>query len=73
MHNISLLQFIRLSLTIIALLCLAHPARSAEINQPPARKYSNVERLALPRLKAVHEDVLKLRATARASSLPCPA
>lgn len=30
--------------------------------EAPARKYINVERLALPRLKAVHEDVERIRA-----------
>jgi hypothetical protein len=39
---------------------------------PPPRKFSNVERLPLPRLKAVHEDVLKLRAQ-RARPEPLPA
>jgi hypothetical protein len=62
MHKMSLLQSVRTGLTIMALLCFARPAFPSEGNQPPARKYSNVERLALPRLKAVHEDVLKLRA-----------
>ncbi len=71
MHKISLLQFTRPSLTILTLLGLALPALPSESNQPPARKYSNVERLALPRLKAVHEDVLKLR-TQRTGIAPLP-
>jgi len=66
-----LLQPTRTSLTILALLLFAIPALSAEGNKPPARKYSNVERLALPRLKAVHEDVLKLRAQ-RSAPAPLP-
>ncbi len=66
MHKPSLRQFIRPGLTILTLLSFAHLALPAESNQSPARKYSNVERLALPRLKAVHEDVLKLRAQRRA-------
>ena len=32
----------------------------AGTGDPPVRKYTNLERLALPRLKAVHEDVQKL-------------
>lgn len=40
-------------------------------NHPPARKYSNVERLALTRLRAAHEDVMKLRAR-RKSLSPLP-
>ena len=64
--NISLRHFIRPGLTFIALFGLVQPALPADGNQPPTRKYSNVERLALPRLKAVHEDVLKLRAQRRA-------
>lgn len=39
-----------------------HSAAAAEGNQPPQRKYTNVQRLELARLKAAHEDVLKLRA-----------
>lgn len=66
-----LLQPTRTSLTILALLLFAIPALSAEGNKPPARKYSNVERLALPRLKAVHEDVMKLRAQ-RSAPAPLP-
>jgi len=56
------MSLVRPGLTVLALLCFAHPVLASEGNQPPARKYSNVERLALPRLKAAHEDVLKLRA-----------
>ena len=70
-HKLALRQFIRPGLTIIALLCFAHPALPADGNQPPARKYSNVERLALPRLKAAHDDVLKLHAQ-RAVLSPLP-
>lgn len=33
----------------------------AGTGDPPARKYTNLDRLALPRLRAVHEDVQKLR------------
>ena len=33
----------------------------AEANPPPQRKHSNLERLALSRLKAVHDDVQKLK------------
>ncbi len=61
-HNKARLQLTPPLLTILALICCAGPLRSAEGNEPPARKYSNIERLALPRLQAVHEDVLKLRA-----------
>jgi hypothetical protein len=52
----------RTALPTLVLLGLTRPALPADGNRPPARKYSNVERLALPRLKAVHDDVLKLRA-----------
>lgn len=68
---ISLPQYLRFSLTFLALLGSAQPALPAEGNQPPPRKYLNVERLALPRLKAVNEDVLKLRAQ-RAKLNPLP-
>ncbi len=34
---------------------------AAEVNPPPPRKYSNLERLALSRLKAVHDDVQKIK------------
>ncbi len=66
MHQPSLPQFVRTGLSILTLLILAQPALPSETNQPPARKYSNIERLALPRLQAVHEDVMKLRAQRRA-------
>lgn len=62
--KVSLPQFLS-GLTLLALLGFVQPALPAEGNQPPARKHSNVERLALPRLQAVHEDVLKLRAQRR--------
>lgn len=70
-YRISLLRFTRPCLAGITLFCLALPVLASESNHPPARKYSNVERLALPRLKAVHEDVLKLRAQ-RAKLAPLP-
>ena len=70
-HKLPLPQFLRASLAVLALLGSAQPALPAEGNQPPPRKYSNVERLALPRLKAVQEDVLKLRAQ-RAKLDPLP-
>lgn len=53
------------------LLAGSSAAPAAEVNQPPPRKYSNVERLELPRLKAAHEDVLKLRAQ-RVQPAPIP-
>src|SRR5437762_13634181 len=66
-----LLPTVRTRLTFLCLLGLAQVALPAETNQPPARKYSNVERMALPRLKATHEDVIKLRAQrARIEPLP---
>ena len=71
MHTPSLRQFVRPGLTILTLLCLAQPALPSESNQPPARKYSNIERLAMPRLKPAHEDVVKLRAQRRATT-PLP-
>jgi hypothetical protein len=71
LKNMSLRQMLRPVLTIVALLGLVPAALPSETNQPPARKYSNVERLALPRLKALHEDVLKLRAQ-RAVIPPLP-
>lgn len=71
MHKMSRFQFVFPGLAILALLCGPRPALSAEGNQPPARKYSNVERLATPRLKAVHEDVQKLRAQ-RSAIAPLP-
>jgi hypothetical protein len=61
-HKTSFLDTVRSALAIASMLGLASQASPAETNQPPARKYSNVERLALPRLKATHEDVMKLRA-----------
>jgi len=54
---------------ILAAFSLAVSGYAAEGNRPPARKYSNVERLALARLKATHEDVMKLRAL-RQSVIP---
>jgi hypothetical protein len=62
MRKTSLPRLIRPGLILITLSCFAQVVRASEVNHPPARKYSNVERLALPRLKAAHEDVLKLRA-----------
>jgi hypothetical protein len=44
------------------LLALTAGVFAAETNVPPPRKHSNVERLALARLQAVHEDVLKIKA-----------
>ena len=38
-------------------LAVPHPVISAE---PPLRKYSNTQRMALLRLKAVHDDVIQL-------------
>lgn len=46
------------ALVIYSLLTFVSAGSSGE---PPARKYSNVERLALVRLKAVHDDVQKLK------------
>ena len=70
-HQMFLLKSSGSILTITALLCFAQSALPSEGNQPPARKYTNVERLATPRLKAVHEDVLKLRAQrAKLPALP---
>jgi hypothetical protein len=71
MQKLSLLGSVPSSLAAIALFSLTSAAFPAESNQPPARKYSNVERLALPRLKAAHEDVLKLRAQ-RSPITPLP-
>lgn len=65
-HKLSLRQFLHASFAALALLDIVPPTHAAESNQPPARKYTNVERLALPRLQAVHEDVLKLRAQRKA-------
>lgn len=61
-YLMALTQRFRTGIAIVTLLGLTTHAQSAETNQPPARKYTNVERLASPRLQAVHEDVLKLRA-----------
>jgi len=44
---------------------------AAESNRPPARKHSNIERLTLVRLKAVHDDVEKLKAR-RTAVAPLP-
>ena len=66
-----LLPSARSVVMIIFLLCFAQSALPSEGNQPPARKYTNVERLATPRLKAVHEDVLKFR-TQRTKLSPLP-
>ena len=71
MHKLSPPKCFGPCLTVIALLGFAPVVRSAASNQPPARKYTNLERLALPRLKAVHEDVLKLRAQ-RTKVVPQP-
>ncbi len=49
-------------LAVTAAWSVAASVSAAEPNRPPARKYSNLERLALPRLKAVHDDVQKLQA-----------
>src|SRR5262249_20179200 len=46
-------------LVTIALLLLVSAGTASE---PPRRKYTNVERLSLVRLAAVHADVQKLRA-----------
>ena len=54
-----------LQLLLGALLCATISCLAAESNRPPERKYSNIERLALPRLKAVHDDVLRLRSQRR--------
>jgi hypothetical protein len=54
-----------LRLFLVTLLCGGFSCLAAEGNRPPERKYSNIERLALPRLKAVHEDVSKLRTQRR--------
>jgi len=63
MLNIKSLQpAIRAGMAILFLPGGVQSTLAADGNQPPARKYTNVERLALPRLKAAHEDVLKLRA-----------
>ena len=52
----------------VSLLVLVPAATAGE---PPRRKYTNVERLALARLAAVHADVLKLRARrVRVAPLP---
>ncbi len=70
-QKISFMQFLRRTLSVSGLICLTAAGVAAETNQPPARKYSNVERLALRRLKATHEEVMKLRAQrARIASLP---
>jgi hypothetical protein len=61
------MSFARAFLTTLAVLCGAGAVLSGETGEPPARKrkYSNAERLALPRLKAVHEDVVRLRGERR--------
>src|SRR5262245_26010676 len=50
----------------LPLLALAGPFLFVFLNsnaqEPPVRKHSNIERLSLPRLKAVHDDVQKLQA-----------
>lgn len=56
---------IRRVFVVAALLGVVQAALPAASNLPPARKYTNVERLALARLKAAHEDVVKLRAQRR--------
>src|SRR5258708_3809851 len=40
-------------------------ASLAFADDPPPRTYTNVQRLALPRLKAVHDDVEKLKSQRR--------
>src|SRR5450631_619951 len=47
------------ALVILSLLAYVSSGNGGE---PPARKYTNVERLALVHLKAVHDDVEKLKA-----------
>ena len=53
---------IGVALALIALLNIDPDCFAAGANQLPLRKHSNIQRLALPRLKAVHDDVLKLKA-----------
>lgn len=60
--SLSLLQLVCPSLAILPLLTFALPALTTGSNQPLARNWSNIERLALLRLNAAHEDVLKPRA-----------
>ena len=48
--------------TCVATLIFGSTVHAAEANRPPSRKYSNLERLALPRLQAVHDDVQNLKA-----------
>jgi hypothetical protein len=63
--------YVRAFLTTLAFLSGAGAVLSADGNEPPGRKYPNAERLALPRLKAVHEDVERLRGERRkAAPLP---
>ncbi|MCI0541335.1 MAG: hypothetical protein L0Z50_39550 [Verrucomicrobiales bacterium] len=51
----------RVVLALGAALSVVSVVRAAA-NEPPARKFSNVERLELPRLKAVHDDVQRFKA-----------
>src|SRR5213595_1497899 len=65
------MQILSKALQICLLLCLSHSAVHAESNSPSVRKYSNLERLELKRLKAVHQEAEKLRSQ-RASLAPLP-
>lgn len=50
------------TLALTALLSAGSNSCAAAAASLPPRKHSNIERLALPRLKAVHDDVQKLKA-----------
>jgi hypothetical protein len=65
------LRYVRVVLGFAAAFSVGFSAFAARTNQPPPRKFSNVERLALPRLKAVHDDVEKLKSQ-RAALAPRP-
>ena len=49
------------SLYSLPTLALLACAAAGDAGEPPPRKYSNVERLPLARLAAVHDDVERLR------------
>src|SRR4051794_20368567 len=57
--------------TKLAVLVLVWSSVAVVANEPPPRKHSNVQRLALARLAAVHADVERLRPQ-RADLPPLP-
>src|SRR5687767_1587917 len=62
MRQLPVLLRARVMLLLAMVVAVDSSVVAAESNRPPPRKHSNLERLTLARLKAVHEDVKKLKA-----------